>query len=127
MDVAVVRRESTGSPLLDRYESIAFNATAGPDAAAAALRALNLPSMAISGVLQSSEYQLALVETPDVPPAELRAAMRWRLRDSIDFRVEDAVIDVFDIPPQSRGSQGRMMYAVAARLYEKWLEGLAKG
>ena len=116
MDVAVVRRESGGSPLLDRYESLAINAAAGPDAAAAALRALNLPNMAISGVLQSSDYQLALVETPDVPPAELRAAMRWRLRDTIDFRVEDAVIDVFDIPPQSRGSQGRMMYAVAARL-----------
>ena len=36
MDVAVVRRESGGSPLLDRYESIPINAAAGPDAAAAA-------------------------------------------------------------------------------------------
>lgn len=116
IEVAVVRRESGGAPILDRYESIAINATAGADGASAALRALNLPAMPVSGVLQSADYQLALVETPDVPPAELRAAMRWRLRDTIDFRVEDAVIDVFDIPPQSRGSQGRMMYAVAARL-----------
>ena len=50
-----------------------------------------------------------------MPPAELRAAMRWRLKDSIDFRVEDAVIDVFDVPDQNRGGHGRMMYAVAAR------------
>ncbi len=116
MALAIVRRESGGAPVLERCESIPIDAQSGPEARTAALRALNLPNMAISGVLQASDYQLALVETPDVPPAELRAAMRWRLRDSIDFRVEDAVIDVFDIPPQSRGSQGRMMYAVAARL-----------
>ena len=116
MALAIVRRDSSGGPVLERCESIPVDASAGPDAAVAALRALNLPNMAISGVLQTNEYQLALVETPDVPPAELRAAMRWRLRDTIDFRVEDAVIDVFDIPAQSRGSQGRMMYAVAARL-----------
>jgi MSHA biogenesis protein MshI len=41
--------------------------------------------------------------------------MRWRLKDTIDFRVEDAVIDVFDVPDQNRGGNGRMVYAVAAR------------
>ena len=114
--LAIVRRESGGAPILERCESVPLDLHAGPEAVAAALKALNLPDIAISVVLQPTEYQLALVETPDVPPAELRAAMRWRLRDTIDFRVEDAVIDVFDIPPQSRGSQGRMMYAVAARV-----------
>ncbi len=112
MAVAVVSRDSSGEASLLRCESVPLSS--GGDAAAA-LRALHLPAMRVSGVLRPQDYQLALVETPDVPPAELRAAMRWRLRDSIDFRVEDAVIDVFDIPPQSRGSQGRMMYAVAAR------------
>jgi MSHA biogenesis protein MshI len=41
--------------------------------------------------------------------------MRWRLKDSINFRIEDAVIDVFDVPSPSRAGQTRMMYAVAAR------------
>jgi len=50
-----------------------------------------------------------------VPPAELRAAVRWRIKDAIDIRVDEAVIDVFDVPAPSRGTQGRMMYAVAAR------------
>ena len=71
--------------------------------------------MPVSTVLSPRDYQLALVEAPEVPPAELRAAMRWRLKDSIDFRVEDAIIDVFDVPDQNRGGHGRMMYAVAAR------------
>ena len=38
-----------------------------------------------------------------------------RLKETIDFRVEDAVIDVFEVPEQNRGGHGRMMYAVAAR------------
>ena len=63
-----------------------------------ALRAAALPRAPVSTVLRTDDYQLALVEAPDVPPAELRAAMRWRLKESIDFRVEDAVIDVFDVP-----------------------------
>ncbi|HXN11293.1 MAG TPA: hypothetical protein VN859_08615, partial [Steroidobacteraceae bacterium] len=86
-----------------------------PERVAAALHAAALPRLPISCVLQPGDYQLALVEAPDVPPAELRAAMRWRLKDSIDFRVEDAVIDVFEVPSPSRAGQARMVYAVAAR------------
>jgi MSHA biogenesis protein MshI len=112
---AVVRREPGGAPLLERCEVMPFAQRVTAEAAAATLRALNLPPMPVSSVLRPDDYQLALVEAPDVPPAELRAAMRWKLRDSIDFPVEDATIDVFDVPAQSRGGQGRMMYAVAAR------------
>jgi MSHA biogenesis protein MshI len=101
--------------VLERCEVLTFDPAGGADAAAAVIRSAGLPRMPVSIVLRPEDYQLVLVEAPDVPPAELRAAMRWRLKDSIDFRVEDAVIDVFDVPPQSRGGVGRMMYAVAAR------------
>jgi MSHA biogenesis protein MshI len=108
-------RNDGGTPVLERCELLPLDATVTPEATAGALRAAELPKLPLSTVLGDDDYQLALVETPDVPPAELRAAMRWRLKDTIDFRVEDAVIDVFDIPDQNRGGQGRMMYAVAAR------------
>jgi MSHA biogenesis protein MshI len=101
--------------VLQRCESIPVDASGGAEALAAAIRAAGLPRLPISVVLNAADYQLALVEAPDVPPAELRAAIRWRLKDAIDIQIEDAVIDVFDVPAQSRGSQGRMMYAVAAR------------
>ncbi len=112
--VAVVVRDGDRA-VLKRCEVLAFDPSGGPDAAAAAIRAAGLPRLPVSVVLRPEDYQLVLVEAPDVPPAELRAAMRWRLKDAIDFRVEDAVIDVFDVPTQSRGGAGRMMYAVAAR------------
>src|SRR5271170_4115289 len=116
--VAVLRRDS-GSVVLERCELLPIGAAAGlgggADAVSAALHAAALPHMPVSTVLRPEDYQLALIEAPDVPPAELRAAMRWRLKETIDFRVEDAVIDVFEVPDQNRGGHRRMMYAVAAR------------
>ncbi len=66
-------------------------------------------------VLADGLYQLLLVEAPRVEPAELRAAIRWKIRSLIDFHIDDAVIDVFDIPGQEDRPRGQaMMYAVVA-------------
>ncbi|MDE2349726.1 MAG: hypothetical protein KGL92_14580 [Gammaproteobacteria bacterium] len=70
---------------------------------------------AISCVLDPDDYQMLLVEAPDVLPAEIKAAVRWRLKDLIDYPVADAVIDVFPIPEPARRSSAKMMYAIAAR------------
>ena len=71
---------------------------------------------ALSFVLADDQYRLLLVEAPRVEPSELRAAIRWKVKDLIDFHIDDAVIDVFEIPGQERRPPGQaMMYAVAAR------------
>lgn len=68
-----------------------------------------------TALLDYDDYQLLLVEAPDVRPEELRAAVRWRIKDLIGFHIDDAVIDVFEIPDQRHQNRNRMMYAVAAR------------
>jgi len=66
-------------------------------------------------VCSPAAYRLLLVAAPDVPPEELRGAMRWKIKDLIDFHVDDAVIDVFDLPGRDvRGAQHNL-YVVAAR------------
>jgi MSHA biogenesis protein MshI len=76
-----------------------------------------LPSRKLPAVsiLPSASYNLLLVEAPDVPGDELRAAVRWRIKDLIDFHVDDAVIDVFQMPALGRGGPNQMMYAIAAK------------
>jgi MSHA biogenesis protein MshI len=64
-------------------------------------------------VLEPGSYQLLQVEAPDVDATELKAAVRWRVKELIDFHIDDAAIDVFDMP--SQGARARFMYAVAAR------------
>ncbi len=78
-------------------------------------RARELSGAAVSGVLSSADYQLVMVEAPEVPAEELRAAVRWKLRDIVNFPVSEAVIDVFEIPETARYVEARMVFAVAAR------------
>jgi MSHA biogenesis protein MshI len=78
---------------------------------------LKLGRQRVNSVLEADEYQLLLVEAPRVEPTELRAAVRWRVKEMIDFHIDDAVIDVFEIPGQQQRGQGQaMMYAVVAKM-----------
>jgi len=63
------------------------------------------------GVLPQGAYQLLQVEPPDVPDHEKRQAVKWRLRDRIDFPIADAVVDVFD-PPQRANRPASNLNAV---------------
>jgi MSHA biogenesis protein MshI len=67
-------------------------------------------------LLKPQEYHILLVEAPAVRPDELKAAVRWRVKDMLDFHVDDATIDVLDVPtPAGAGPRARQMYTVAAR------------
>ena len=67
-------------------------------------------------LLKPAEYQILLVEAPAVKPTELKAAVRWRIKDMLDYHVDDAAIDVLDVPlPASAGQRAHYMYTVAAR------------
>lgn len=68
-------------------------------------------------VLGPSEYQILLVDTPDVPASELREAVRWRIHDLVDIPLDEATIDVFDMPQQiSHGeAKPRTLCVVVAR------------
>lgn len=79
-------------------------------------RDMNLGRYHCSALLAPHEYQMVVVEAPNVPPAELKTAMRWRVKDLLDFHVDDATIDVLDIPPDpNAASRAHSMYVVAAR------------
>jgi len=75
-------------------------------------RLSNAPCVA---VLAPDSYSLLQVESPDVAPDELRAALRWRIKDLIDFHLDDAVIDAFDIPGHIQAGRPQSMYVVAAK------------
>ena len=78
------------------------------------VRERNLKNIPCTGLLRAGDYSLVLVDSPDVPPSEIRSAMRWQIRELIDFHIDDAVIDVFDLPERD-GHTAKRMYAVAAR------------
>ncbi|MCW8917275.1 MAG: pilus assembly protein PilM [Gammaproteobacteria bacterium] len=74
-----------------------------------------LEASACVSVAPQDSFSLLLVESPVVEAAELKAAVRWRIKDLIDFHVDDAIIDVFDIPGQKERGRPKLMYVVASR------------
>jgi MSHA biogenesis protein MshI len=65
--------------------------------------------------MELGSYNLLQVEAPDVQPEELRAAIRWRVKDLIDYHIDDAVIDVFEVPDEKTAGKNKKMYVVAAK------------
>lgn len=69
-----------------------------------------------SSLLGMGDYQLLMLEAPNVPAEELKTAVSWRLKDMIDFPVTEATIDVLDVPVAKNGpSHNHQVFAVAAR------------
>jgi MSHA biogenesis protein MshI len=63
-------------------------------------------------VLLPNDYQLIQIEQPNVKANELNSALRWRIKDLIDFDIEEAVIDAL-LPPQQAGNQHNCEVIVA--------------
>lgn len=114
--VAHVQRSSSARPevtLAAAYDGTAASAEASLEKLAKECHAAHYPCTTL---LAPAEYQILSVDAPTVPPAELKTAIRWRLKDMLDFHIDDAMIDVLDIPPnQNAPVRNRSMYAVAAR------------
>jgi len=69
----------------------------------------------VTSVLPGGSYQLLLVEVPKVPADEVNAAVRWQIKDLLEFSVDEAIIELFDMPGQSSVGDKSMAYAVATR------------
>ncbi|MEQ1766678.1 MAG: agglutinin biogenesis protein MshI [Methylotenera sp.] len=76
---------------------------------------LSLPKLHCALLLAQNEYQLFQIEKPNVPASELKQAIRWKVKDMIDYPIEQATFDVIDIPadPNNKNRQS-YVYAVVA-------------
>lgn len=66
-------------------------------------------------VLAPGEYHLLQIDAPPVAASEMRQAAAWRVRDLIDFPLDQAVIDTFDPPDPVQRSTQRVNVVVAHR------------
>ena len=84
---------------------------------ASALRALRrswpLRQQRTVAVLQHGQYQFLTLDAPDLPREEWRDAIRWSIKDMVDFPVETAGIDVIDIPSNPQQWRRPSLMAVA--------------
>jgi MSHA biogenesis protein MshI len=112
IDIARVNRNGGGRPevvLLDSYRKEGDD----KESLTRLRKSLRLASQPCATVLGSGEYQLLQIEAPGVPPAEIREAVRWRVKDMLDYPPTAATIDVLNIPGEGAG-KSRQLFVLAA-------------
>jgi len=68
-----------------------------------------------STLLAGGDYQILNVEAPNVPREEMKTAVRWRLKDILDFPAAEATIDVLDIALDANSRAQQSVFVVAAK------------
>lgn len=113
--IAHVERPEQGKPRVARWGIVAQNEENSADLQQAA-EEYELERYRCATLLHPAEYQLLMVDAPNVPREELKAAIRWRVKDLLEYHIDDATMDVLDIPlDDAAPAKSHYMYAVAAR------------
>lgn len=76
-------------------------------------REAGLGGAPLVALLEPKDYQTVMVDAPAVPDEELRGAIRWKVKELLNFHVDDAVLDHLPIP--AGGGRGASLYVVAAQ------------
>lgn len=115
VDVVHVRRPASGRPeiaLCDTYRNDGSDATT----LTRLRKELKLDRYHCTTLLKSADYQTHPIDAPNVPAAEMKAAVRWRVKDIIDYSLEEATVDVVDIPVDPNApARNHSVYVVTAR------------
>lgn len=86
----------------------------GEDAFVDRLHGLGLKGHEVHAMLRPEQYQIFQVDAPAVAPEEVRAAVRWQIRDMVDLHVDDLTLDVMRVGGGRVGLPGQLFVVVAA-------------
>ncbi len=106
----ILRREA--KPVVAALDS--FKVEKGEIEALRALRKGRKVQGRVSVLLRHGQYQMLQVEAPPGPVAERKDALRWQVKDMLEFPVDAATLDVFEIPDSGGAGRQPQVYLVAA-------------
>jgi MSHA biogenesis protein MshI len=115
IDVARILRTNDALPVLEFCGSEPIDDSEA-DALSRLRRKHRLDRAECVTLIPEGDYQLQVMDAPEVPDEELRDAVRWRLNDVLDYPADTATVDVFSVPGDPGSpTRTRSVYAVAAR------------
>jgi MSHA biogenesis protein MshI len=110
VDIAEVSRPVGARPAVRGWESFAV-----AHLNAAALKRLRGKIRGrCTTLLNHGQYQMLQTDAPVVPSEEMANALRWRVKDMVDFPVDQAGIEVLPIPSEATPGRLPQVYVVAA-------------
>jgi len=114
VSIANVIRRTDSHPSVDICDS--YRCEGGDLATLIRLRkSLKLDAFRCTLNLQIGEYHFLQVEPPNVPANELKQALRWSIKGMVDFPVDQATLDILEIPADKKGdAKARFLYVAVA-------------
>lgn len=68
----------------------------------------------VTTLLASTNFLLLLMQRPSVEEQELADAVRWQIKDQLDYPAEESIIEILEIPGQQERGRLPMIYVIAA-------------
>lgn len=109
IDLAHVIRPAAGKPQVRLCDSFRIERDEA-DALQRLAQGRNLKRYRCTSLMANGDYRLAQVDAPAVPEDERVQAVRWRLKDVVDFPVDNAALAVADIPAE--GARQPSVFAI---------------
>lgn len=113
-----------GTPVLARAEVVPCD-LARPETLRKAAREKGWRNARFVLLLGASDYQLLQADVPAVEEAELREALRWQIKDSVSFPIDQASIDYVELPARATAAGRPRQVLVAAASHaalRPWIE-----
>jgi MSHA biogenesis protein MshI len=107
-------RRARGSPEVSRFAARDLQDARSP--IDRVTRELKLGRYQCSTMLRAGEYDILLVDAPNVPRAEMKSALRWKVKGMVDYSMDGTSLDFLTVPAGG-AAEGRaqQVYAVLAR------------
>lgn len=111
ISLAIAREDNQVSSCIFRE----CNAADRADVLDSLVSEFSLSGAACRVVLPAEQYKVYPLEKPNVEDDELADAVRWKIKDLLDYDVNDAVIDVFDFPSDALKGRPEQVNVVSSR------------
>jgi hypothetical protein len=115
MAIAVSHPDNTGALIVKECMYKVCSAAERKTVIAELVSDFKLKGMRCNLVLPVNQYKTYPIERPKVEASELVDAARWRIRDMLDFDLEDAVTDVYDFPVDALRGRPEQINVVVCR------------
>jgi MSHA biogenesis protein MshI len=117
LSLAYMLPGENGRPVLQHVESVRLeSADQAAPVLAEMVQEYGLRGVSTTAVLEAGTYNLMHVERPKVQEAEMRDAVKWRIKDLISYPVEEAIVDIYTLPGlEDQVRAANWIYAVVAR------------
>ncbi|TXI90428.1 MAG: agglutinin biogenesis protein MshI [Burkholderiaceae bacterium] len=113
---ASLRFEPAQKPILDFLSFYPGNGVAVQTLLERVAKETPAKSKEVGLLLNHGEYQILALEAMNVPDQELRSAVKWRVKEMLDFPIAEASIDVIRVPGDvANAGRNQSLMAIVAR------------